>query len=365
MKMKDEKDLKKQLLSSISDEGVPDLRGNIKSEYFDRQQKKKRKGLNKGVWLGLGIPAFAACLAAAIIVPVALSGQAGNSSGNDTSDNSTPFDGQVLETNNKHQIIAYGVVSGENLLSVENSQGGLSAVRRMRDSSESKAPDNTLQEHLQDVNPFMKTAEEMMDGSDFELALTYSEGETYPYTLTFADDSYLCYSETHQGYDDDEEEFSITGIYYVDGSQYEVTGSREQSMTTGESEYETEFKVMTSSTTYVVIESENETETEGSSTETEQSYTYSYYENGRCALEVSLSYETENNEEEMKIEVTTPGKEAEYIIDRLNEKSLSLDYEFEYEENEYKGNLTATVSDDGSTYTYSDGDSFTYTLPRN
>ncbi len=338
---------RKTVMSLLGDD-VPELKGKIKAAYLERQEAKRKR---KRLALGIGVPVLACSLGLAIGLPIAL-GQGG----------AAPNPGTVIGNVTlapKHSEIAFGVLSGSNFLSLESGNAPILGMLRVL------APKDVLEGRLNDLNPFMLTAETMMDNGFLIVPseLYYDPSEEYPYTMVIKEESRQIsfhYSETSLGFDDDEEEFSIDGYYLVDGLRYEVAGKRERSVNGSESEYETEFMITLEDGEYLVIE----TETENEKNESEVSYSYAFYEGGRePSLEVSLSYEAEGAKTEMEVEVTTPGHEAQYLLDRIDESTISLRYEFESGNREYEGTIIVEVSSDGNNYVYTQGED-SIVLPR-
>ena len=361
--MKAEERMKDTLMDALPDD-VPEISGRIKAIYLEREEAKRKKRKKTSVFFGIGIPVLAASVAMAVLLPPLISG--GTPTNSESAGGTGGGGGGSLvnvDLAPKHEEIAFGVLSGSNFLSALEGEAPMMPRLMKR-----RAPASLLEERLLDVNPFMLTAETMLS-SDYEIVpskITYTEGEEFPYQMVIDEEEreiVFHYAETLTDQDDEEQEFAIRGYYEIDGQKYEVTGKREASVSGNESEYETEFKINIDESHYLVIETQNELE----QTESEVSYGYDYYENGRPVLEVSLSYEREGLEEEMELEVETPGHEAKYLMDLIDQNTLTLDYEFEVEthedEGEYAGQLRVTVSEDQASYIYTEGD-FSLTLPR-
>lgn len=359
--MKDEKDLKQELLSSLSDAQVPEIKGNIKAIYLEREAAKRKKKQRRNWLLGIGIPVLAASTVLAIVLPMTLNqgGGGGGAGESDTPSGSVIGGGPVKrEVAAMHQDIAYGAVSGGNFLSTESAMHVTTqSVGVLPKLSSSLPSEDDLKSSLERINPFMKTAEGMLDGTahDFATELTYEEGTEFPYTLT-VEVGYLKYRETLTDQDDDEKEFHIEGEYAYGDATYSMTGNRESEVSSSEAEYETEFLIRINEGEYLRIETEYESEQEGSATETEEEYTYTYYQNREETLKVTISYEKEGNEEEMLIKDETYGEE--FRLHYVNESKMILTGGDDDDEG-----YTITVTISGSEYIYS-SDGFSYSLPR-
>lgn len=380
--MKNEKDFRKEILESLSDD-VPEIKGNVKATYIERSEeraRKKKKG-PLGLILGTAIPVLSCGIVLAIALPTIISSlnrseevvPASSATDIATSGGGTPISSYVDSNTVIEPVvdvpaeavesIAYRVASGGNFLATESSQvSSVSALIAPKARANNPAPTSTIASALEDVNPFMKTAEEMIDGNQTLYSDITYDG-TY-YTVTLEDGTAFTYTETSHGYHGDEYLYYIKGTYVVEGVTYEVEGKREVSSTTGESETETTFRFYLNGVKTLTIEGEIEEETEGATTETENSIKYVYYGDGTSTstLEVELSYEVEGIEEEMSIEVTKGNQEAEYLVNRVDASNLTLNYEFESGQNEYAGTIDVAVGTD--TYTYSVDGTTVATLPR-
>lgn len=374
--MKDEKELRKQILNSLPDKGESNAASFIKAAYIEKEEAKKKK--KKKWWgkLAWATPVAAAILALVIVIPVAISNNSGvkddpttSESKSDTTPDVNPDTGgggggvvNVIIEGSKYEEAASSIESGILFLQSDVHQTTTLNHLLARPLYANRSLDKvSLIEHLEDVNPFLPTAEMMMKGEESKTTLTFEDGKEYPYTLTFEDGTVLSYKETRiAGKENDEEQYNLEGVCIIDGVECEVTGKREIETSVSESEYETEFTITLASGYSITIASENESE----ATETEQTYSY-VYKNGRTTiLEVELSYEVENNEPEMKIEVTTTGKEAEYLLSETT-SGFSLHYEIEVSDIEYEDYLVVTIDEENALYiySYSNGDPIT-SLPR-
>lgn len=364
--MKEEKEIRQQLLDSLPSQGEPNAASFIKAAYIEKEEAKKKK--KKKIWgrLAWATPVAAAVLAVAIVVPTVLNnsnngiidnGSNSSASGSESGGGGSSGGGTIIDVDitGKYEVVANNLESGVSFIKSELSSSStlnalmLNPLFSYSENASNPLSNDELIPHFYDVNPFLPTAEIMMSGEKQSgSTLTYEEGLDYPYTLTFDDGTVLSYKEYRiEGKESDEEQFRIEGLCTIDGTQYEVHGKRESQVTTQESEYETEFVISLDDSNYIRIESENESE----ASETEESYSYSYYQNGKEYLSVELSHEVEQGQEEMSIEVTTVGKEAEYLLGQIT-GGFSLYYEIEETRTTYSDTLTVTISEDGASYIY-------------
>ena len=360
---KDDKDIRKQLLESFDDSSVPEIKGKIKAEYIERQEAKKKK---KNRWLKGAVPALSAALLVAIITPITIhalkqnsnpptpgpgssgSSGGGNSSGGGSSSQNTDPDTA------KFQAMTYGVVGGSNYL--QGQSGSLSVKPLFK----APAPVSVLEGKIDKINPYMLTAEEMMDGSftfDASTQVTYTEGAEYPYSMVLEGGSFSWKEEALPNHEDDEEEYKIEGEYLLDGRTYYAEGKREKSLESTENELETELWIEITEGEYLCIAYQTETEHD----EMETGFTYGTYsrmwDDDTASFEVEVNYEEEGRTKETTIKVTTVGEESEFKLHEKVNNQFDIDYEFEEElsDTEYEGRITAIISADGSTYTYKQG----------
>ena len=110
-------------------------------------------------------------------------------------------------------------------------------------------------------------------------------------------------------HEDNEELFNIEGIITIDNKTYQVFGEIESE----EDEIETKIKVVTGENEYFVIEQEKEVD--------EEEFVYTSYINNKKQNEYSISYEVEDNEIEIKIEMLTNGK-VEKLVSKIENNEI-------------------------------------------
>lgn len=164
-------------------------------------------------------------------------------------------------------------------------------------------------------------------GYDYKMIINpyLNEGLSLQYTLYF--------NKTLKEIDDDEEVYDITGIVILDSVEYQVIGTTEIE----EDELETTIKVLLENNHYFVIEQEKE--------EDEYEYVYKEYLNNKLVTEYEISYEIEDNEIELVIEINSQETKGKIKAKKKNDK-LTLKVEFDY----YKG--TVEVSEDKEVIEY-------------
>ena len=116
-------------------------------------------------------------------------------------------------------------------------------------------------------------------------------------------------------HEDNEELFNIEGIIIIDNKTYQVFGEIESE----EDEIETKIKVVTGENEYFVIEQEKEVD--------EEEFVYTSYINNKKQNEYSISYEVEDNEIEIKIEMLTNGK-VEKLVSKIENNEIILKVNF-------------------------------------
>lgn len=134
-------------------------------------------------------------------------------------------------------------------------------------------------------------------------------------------------------HEDNEELFNIEGIIIIDNKTYQVFGEIESE----EDEIETKIKVVTGENEYFVIEQEKEVD--------EEEFVYTSYINNKKQNEYSISYEVEDNEIEIKIEMLTNGK-VEKLVSKIENNEIILKVNF----TTYQGKVE--VIDDVSSIKY-------------
>ncbi len=123
------------------------------------------------------------------------------------------------------------------------------------------------------------------------------------------------YNKTADDCDDDdhgEEEYAITGVMVIDGTDYAIRGEREVENGRGESESETELRVDLGEGKYMLVEQSYER----GDGEFEQKYNYSVYENGRLTERSTFEYEEEDGETELHMTSLKDGENHSFAFTR-------------------------------------------------
>lgn len=183
-----------------------------------------------------------------------------------------------------------------------------------------------------ELDRYMALVESLLSDGGFDFSSQTSDREEYAEktVISYKDMSgvahdYVMYfnqiltkSETDEDGGETEENYSIKGVMVIDGADYEIRGERKNESEEGESETETEteFVVILGENRYIRVEQSVETE-EG---ESEQEYCYSVYENGKLVERSEFSYETEENETELKMTSFKDGKTQVLYFEREIEK---------------------------------------------
>ncbi len=119
-----------------------------------------------------------------------------------------------------------------------------------------------------------------------------------------------------------EEKYRIEGVMNIDGTDYEIFGQKEDESDGGESESETEFRVILGENKYMSVEQSFETE-DG---ETEQEYSYSVIENKKVLERSSFEYEEERGELELKMVSYKNGKTQVVYFEKEKVKGEEVIY---------------------------------------
>ena len=133
--------------------------------------------------------------------------------------------------------------------------------------------------------------------------------------------------------DDDEEIYNLNGIIIINNINYEIIGET----VVEEDEVETKIKVLINETEYFIIEQEKEDD--------EEEFVYKTYVNNKLTKEVVISYEIENKDIEIKLELNTSSRNEE-IKAKYKNNELILKVEF----NDYEGKIKVIDSIDSISY---------------
>lgn len=156
------------------------------------------------------------------------------------------------------------------------------------------------------------------EGYSEKMTITYRDmsGAAHQYTMYYnqfavSDDE----DDDDDRFDDEQEEdYAISGVLAVDGTDYAVYGERSSESERGEEESETEFRVDLGENRYMYVEQSYELD----GNETEQEYEYSLRENGKVTERSTFSYETEGGETELKMTSYKDGKSETFYFEREN-----------------------------------------------
>ena len=125
--------------------------------------------------------------------------------------------------------------------------------------------------------------------------------------------------------DEIEEEYYIEGIMIVDGAEYPIRGER-----SSESEHESEsalfFRAFTSKDkrSYIEVKQEFEAESEDGAEETEVEYVYTVAENDRPVERMTVKYEKEANELELKMTIERGNVREELVFEDETEDGVRV-----------------------------------------
>lgn len=165
--------------------------------------------------------------------------------------------------------------------------------------------DSISEELLQKINGYLEKIENFLSGdSPVTIVSQESDLEGYQTKLVVSTKDllgnvtdYMIYlnelldaeTDEEETNEEEEKEFSITGILISDGVNYTVTGSKEIE----NDESELQLKIQYSEDKYVLIEQEIEDD--------ESEYNYSYYEGGKIVNQIKLDYDLEDKEQQIKV----------------------------------------------------------------
>lgn len=124
-----------------------------------------------------------------------------------------------------------------------------------------------------------------------------------------------------------DEESTITGLLYISGIQYEISG--EFNLDDEEQEIELIAKLPNDEDTYVVISQEIESD--------EESYEIEWVVNGETVLESSFEIEYEGEDIEVELSYESQTFEITYIIEKISPSRIQIEYEMENTESDEEG----------------------------
>lgn len=367
------KDIKKMLREQAS-EILPDesVKENIRRELgVSRPQEQAAlahggtKTLSsKKTWIALAALFLAAVLFVGLLLPALLKKNPANGILN-----------KFESIESAEDFYLYGAASVGSLLSAREKSAALSAK-----SLSSPAADlsDDEQQIVDTVNGYLSLVEGLLgDGSIEHSQITKPADPAYAdysyYTrirykdLLEEEVSYeLYYNELLTGMEQDdgetEENYDIEGILVVDGTAYEVYGSRESSAEEegGESESENELQftayLNAEKTQYLRMEQKTELETEAGSQESEQEFEYTFVSDGTWQERTQVKYEQEDGELELEITVEKRGQEKDELCFRRENGQTGLDVDAKIGGKDVRFTIEI-VSENGNTfYRYRFGD---------
>ena len=290
---------------------------------------------SKKTWIALAALFLAAVLFVGLLLPALLK--------------KTPASGVLnkfdsIETTEDFYL--YGAASVGSLLSARKKTAALSTKSLAYASPAADLTDGE-QQIVDTVNGYLSLVEGLLgDGSIEHSQITKPADPAYAqysyYTVIRYKDlleeevSYeLYYNELLAGVeqedDETEENYDIEGILVVEGTAYEVYGSREASAeqdgNESESENELQFTAYLNAekTQYLRMEQKTELETEAGSQESEQEFEYTFVSDGTWQERTQVKYEQEDGELELEITVEKRGQEKDELRFRRENGQTGLD----------------------------------------
>ena len=351
--MLDEKKLREELLNEVSDEKITKLSSSrILATYLDRKDIKEAKRKKRNTLLATLIPSGACSIALAIGLPIGLGGN-----GDDPFVPPDPLPPTPVTVSAQNEI-AFSMFSVANLSNhIDNPQGSISL-----NSVQKAIQIDELDERVRLINPFMYTAEQMLD-YNLNLESHYliyentndDQYSQYDYVMMFDDDDDSIFYFSEKGdveHDDDEieQEFRIDGLMILNKGEttYRVDGERELEQEDDEEEYELHLNIYFGEGREDRLEIQQEIETELN--EKEISFVYTNYRNNRLMDEVKIGFE-EDEGQFVEIETITDGNiDSSFLVRKNNDDSLRADYDLNGDRSE----LTISIIDDGKNYHYVD-----------
>ena len=349
--MLDEKKLREDILQQIDENALTNVQSSkILASYLEKKEVKSKKHskLLKGL-----IPSLSFALVLAIVIPVGI-----KFGMNGEDPNIPPIPPSPITLAGANEI-AFGVLSASNLSNhVDNSSPlGVRKSLRLIDVT-------ALDEKVQMINPYMYTAEEMLDVNmrlDDKYDIYYNEDvgyESYQYKMIYDDNATIFYfNETKLPGDDDwdedeiEEEFRLDGLMLLqDNSTYLVEGSRELEQESDEQEYALNLRIYFDENRSHYLEVKREVEQE--SNEYEESYKYTRYENGREVSEIELSFEEEDGDyvEIETFDRNSSSVDGDFFVRKVNNSELEIDYTLSND----RSTMQVYIEDEGANYHYVD-----------
>lgn len=305
------------LKEEVNDIEVIDRKNQIKNRYLN-QSKKSNLKIFKYLF---GTLTFAIILIVCIISIV-------------KTDTPIVKPEKPIIASNVDESYAFELMAAANQIYLEDMENvSLMSFMKLKTSDITLASENIHTHYL--------TMRQLLNKSkvDFEIKVSDKEGYDYqmiinPYLNDGLSLQYTLYfNKTLKEIDDEEEVYDLQGIVIINNITYQIIGETEIE----EDEIETKIKVILDNNHYFIIEQEKE--------EDEYEYVYTEYLNNKKITQYELSYEIEDKEVEVVIEIDsldTKGK----IKAKQNNNKLELQVEFDY----YKGKVI--VNDDGINVEY-------------
>jgi len=188
------------------------------------------------------------------------------------------------------------------------------------------------------INEHYLTIKQMLKNEKLNYEVFDIDSELYdnkmiihsPFSSEFDLQYSIYFNKTKSETEDDEELFNLDGIIVINNNTYKLTGENEIE----EDEIETKILVEISESEYFTIEQEKEDD--------EEEYVYTSYINGKKQNEYAISYEIEDNEIEVEIEMTK-NNQVESIKAKIENDKIILKVNFTSYEGRVKVIDEATI----------------------
>lgn len=232
-----------------------------------------------------------------------------------------------------------------------------------------ETPAGTAGDDLSRLDGYMALVESLVSDGGFgvDVASSDREGYTEKMTVSYRDmdgasHQYTMYynriaipdddddDDWDDRFDDEQEEnYALEGVLSVEGTDYAVYGTQSSESEGGESESETEFRVVLGENRYMYVEQSSERE-DG---ENEQEYEYTVRENGRVVERSTFSYETERGETELKMTSYKDGASETFYFERETYRGQEVVFVRIGNGQSSQGYIVDTVTDEnGTRYEY-------------
>lgn len=188
---------------------------------------------------------------------------------------------------------------------------------------------------------------------DYPFVMTVTVGNTgITAKMYYKEVNTVTETEIDDGEEETEVSTTLSGVMVFGDQKFDVTGKKE--IETEGNEKETSIEVTTKSTTnplnYVKIKQSVEVENGAQEVE----YEYEIYENGEKAREFKLEVEDENGKTEVsfKMEIENAPEETEY---KIIKGDVAGKFKIKYEKGKEKGFITVEAVEGGYKLTYNNG----------